>query len=157
MLYFFIDQLGFTFLTGHLDVFLYFSLFLRSTIIGESCARILAFRGHDVLKLNHLGDWGTQFGMLIAHLKDTFKDLGDKPLPVSDLQTFYKAAKKRFDDDAEFKKRAYQAVVKLQSYDPQHISDWEKICDISKKGKFRNILTYPPVAPEVSGALGLNH
>uniref|UniRef100_A0A183TFC7 arginine--tRNA ligase n=1 Tax=Schistocephalus solidus TaxID=70667 RepID=A0A183TFC7_SCHSO len=104
-----------------------------STIIGESVSRLLAFLGHDILKLNHLGDWGTQFGMLIAHLHDTFKDLGDQPLPVSDLQTFYKASKKRFDEDEEFKKRAYEAVVKLQAHDPLYIRDWNKICDISKR------------------------
>ncbi|VDN13204.1 unnamed protein product [Dibothriocephalus latus] len=106
---------------------------LRSTIIGESVSRLLIFLGHDILKLNHLGDWGTQFGMLIAHLHDTFKDLGDQPLPVSDLQTFYKASKKRFDEDEEFKKRAYEAVVKLQAHDPLYIRDWQKICDISKR------------------------
>ncbi|KAL7055131.1 hypothetical protein AAHC03_024494 [Spirometra sp. Aus1] len=106
---------------------------LRSTIIGESVARLLAFLGHDILKLNHLGDWGTQFGMLIAHLHDTFKDLGDQPLPISDLQTFYKASKKRFDEDEAFKKRAYEAVVKLQAHDPLYLRDWNKICDISKR------------------------
>ncbi|KAM7534871.1 hypothetical protein Aperf_G00000108445 [Anoplocephala perfoliata] len=106
---------------------------LRSTIIGESVSRLLAFRGHKVIKINHLGDWGTQFGMLIAHLKDTFGDLGDKALPVSDLQKFYKEAKKRFDSEEDFKKRSYEAVVKLQSHDPEHIRDWRKICDISEK------------------------
>ncbi|VUZ44461.1 unnamed protein product [Hymenolepis diminuta] len=106
---------------------------LRSTIIGESVYRILTLMGHDVVKINHLGDWGTQFGMLIAHLKDTFGDLGDQALPVSDLQKFYKEAKKRFDSEEDFKKRSYEAVVKLQSYDPEHIKNWEKICDVSKK------------------------
>ncbi|KAM7534653.1 hypothetical protein Aperf_G00000108497 [Anoplocephala perfoliata] len=106
---------------------------LRSTIIGDCVARILAFRGHNVIKINHLGDWGTQFGMLIAHLKDTFGDLGDKALPVSDLQKFYKEAKKRFDSEEDFKKRSYEAVVKLQSHDPEHIRDWRKICDVSMK------------------------
>ncbi|KAL5968638.1 Arginine--tRNA ligase cytoplasmic [Taenia solium] len=105
---------------------------LRSTIIGESISRLLKFMGHDVLKLNHLGDWGTQFGMLIAHLKDTFEDLGDRPLPVTDLQKFYQEAKVRFDEDEDFKKRSYDAVVKLQAYDPEHIKNWEKICDVSK-------------------------
>ncbi|VDM19495.1 unnamed protein product [Hydatigera taeniaeformis] len=106
---------------------------LRSTIIGESISRLLKFMGHNVLKLNHLGDWGTQFGMLIAHLKDTFKDLGDRPLPVTDLQKFYQEAKIRFDDDEDFKKRSYDAVVKLQAFDPEHIKNWEKICDVSKQ------------------------
>ncbi|CDS36391.1 arginyl tRNA synthetase cytoplasmic [Echinococcus multilocularis] len=105
---------------------------LRSTIIGESVSRLLKFMGHDVLKLNHLGDWGTQFGMLIVHLKDTFEDLGDRPLPITDLQKFYQEAKVRFDKDEDFKRRSYDAVVKLQSYDPEHIKNWEKICDVSK-------------------------
>ncbi|VDN12285.1 unnamed protein product [Dibothriocephalus latus] len=112
----------------------------KSTIIGESVARLLAFLGHDILKLNHLGDWGTQFGMLIAHLHDTFKDLGDQPLPISDLQTFYKASKKRFDEDDAFKKRAYEAVVKLQAHDPLYIRDWNKICDISKRGMMESLV-----------------
>lgn len=106
----------------------------RSTIIGESISRLLARMGHSVLKLNHLGDWGTQFGMLIAHLSDTYKDLGDQPLPISDLQTFYKASKQRFDEDEVFKKRAHESVVKLQSYDKEHIKMWNKICDISMNG-----------------------
>ncbi|VDN98947.1 unnamed protein product [Rodentolepis nana] len=106
---------------------------LRSTIIGESVYRILTLMGHDVVKINHLGDWGTQFGMLIAHLKDTFGDLGEQALPVSDLQKFYKEAKTRFDSEEDFKKRSYEAVVKLQSFDPEHIRNWEKICDVSKR------------------------
>lgn len=106
---------------------------LRSTIIGDSICRLMEFLGHDVLRLNHLGDWGTQFGMLIAHLEDRFPDFATKPPPISDLQTFYKESKKRFDEDEEFKKRAYQAVVKLQAHEPVHIKGWQEICDISKR------------------------
>ncbi|KAK4327593.1 hypothetical protein Pmani_001950 [Petrolisthes manimaculis] len=106
---------------------------LRSTVIGESIARLMEFLGHDVLRLNHLGDWGTQFGMLIAHLEDKFPNFATSSPPISDLQTFYKESKVRFDEDEPFKKRAYQAVVKLQSHDPKHIKGWEEICDISKK------------------------
>lgn len=106
---------------------------LRSTIIGESISRLLEFLGHDVLRINHLGDWGTQFGMLIAHLQDRFPDFATKPPPIADLQTFYKESKKRFDEDEEFKKRAYQAVVKLQAHEPVHIKGWQEICDISKR------------------------
>ncbi|KAK7085931.1 hypothetical protein SK128_023695 [Halocaridina rubra] len=105
---------------------------LRSTIIGDSICHLLEFLGHDVLRLNHLGDWGTQFGMLIAHLKDEFPDFANNPPPISDLQAFYKASKKRFDEDEEFKKRAYEAVVKLQAHDPAHKKGWEEICEISK-------------------------
>ncbi|KAG0726435.1 Arginine--tRNA ligase, cytoplasmic [Chionoecetes opilio] len=106
---------------------------LRSTIIGDSIARLMEYLGHDVLRINHLGDWGTQFGMLIAHLEDRFPDFATKPPPIADLQTFYKESKKRFDEDAEFKKRAYQAVVKLQAHNPIHIKGWQEICEISKK------------------------
>lgn len=84
---------------------------LRSTIIGESMSRLFEFAGYDVLRLNHVGDWGTQFGMLIAHLQDKFPDYLTVSPPIGDLQAFYKESKKRFDADEEFKKRAYQCVV----------------------------------------------
>lgn len=106
---------------------------LRSTIIGESICRMLEFLGHDVLRLNHIGDWGTQFGMLIAHLEDRFPDYDTVSPPISDLQTFYKQSKARFDEDAEFKKRAYDRVVKLQSGDPKCTRAWTLICDVSRK------------------------
>ncbi|KAJ8712477.1 hypothetical protein PYW07_005319 [Mythimna separata] len=104
---------------------------LRSTIIGESICRILEFLGHDVLRINHLGDWGTQFGMLIAHLQDKFPDFKTVSPPISDLQAFYKESKKRFDEDEEFKKRAYACVVELQSHQPDYIAAWKLICDVS--------------------------
>ncbi|XP_056630982.1 arginine--tRNA ligase, cytoplasmic [Diorhabda sublineata] len=106
---------------------------LRSTIIGDSICRLLEFLGHDVLRINHVGDWGTQFGMLIAHLEDKFPDYNVKSPPISDLQAFYKESKKRFDEDEEFKKRAYASVVKLQSFEPLHKKAWELICDVSRK------------------------
>ena len=62
----------------------------RSTIIGESISRLLEWVGHDVLRINHLGDWGTQFGMLIAHLQDKFPNFLTERPPISDLQAFYK-------------------------------------------------------------------
>lgn len=106
---------------------------LRSTIIGESISRLLEFLGHDVLRLNHVGDWGTQFGMLIAHLEDRFPNFATVSPPISDLQTFYKESKGRFDSDEEFKKRAYERVVKLQSGDPERVKAWKLICDVSRK------------------------
>lgn len=106
---------------------------LRSTIIGESLARLLEFVGHDVLRLNHVGDWGTQFGMLIAHLEDEFPNYKEVVPPIADLQAFYKASKKRFDDDAEFKKRAYQRVVQLQGGDADVRKAWTLICEASRK------------------------
>lgn len=65
-------------------------LYFRSTIIGESISRLLEWVGHDVLRINHLGDWGTQFGMLIAHLQDKFPNFLKETPPISDLQAFYK-------------------------------------------------------------------
>nr|AHF48759.1 cytoplasmic arginyl-tRNA synthetase [Caryedes brasiliensis] len=111
---------------------------LRSTIIGETIARLLEFLNFDVLRINHIGDWGTQFGMLITHLQDKFPDYLDNLPPISDLQAFYKEAKKRFDADDEFKKRAYTSVVKLQSFEPNHKKAWELICDVSRR-EFQNI------------------
>ncbi|RDD45876.1 Arginine--tRNA ligase, cytoplasmic [Trichoplax sp. H2] len=105
---------------------------LRSTIIGDSISRLLEFVGHDVVRISHLGDWGTQFGMLIAHLRDTFPNYLNQSPPIADLQAFYKAAKVRFDEDAVFKKRAYEAVVKLQARESDYFKAWEMICDVSK-------------------------
>lgn len=106
---------------------------LRSTIIGESMCRLFEFLGYDVLRLNHVGDWGTQFGMLIAHLQDKFPNYLTESPPISDLQGFYKESKKRFDEEEEFKKRAYQCVVRLQSKEPDFIKAWSLICDVSRK------------------------
>uniref|UniRef100_A0A8C0H2C5 Arginine--tRNA ligase, cytoplasmic n=1 Tax=Chelonoidis abingdonii TaxID=106734 RepID=A0A8C0H2C5_CHEAB len=106
---------------------------LRSTIIGDSMCRLFEFVGYDVLRLNHLGDWGTQFGMLIAHLQDKFPDFLTVSPPIGDLQAFYKESKRRFDTEEEFKKRAYQCVVLLQSKSPDFIKAWKLICDVSRK------------------------
>mmetsp|Transcript_24971 Transcript_24971/g.63731 ORF Transcript_24971/g.63731 Transcript_24971/m.63731 type:complete len:602 (+) Transcript_24971:35-1840(+) len=106
---------------------------LRSTVIGEACARILEFAGHEVHRLNHTGDWGTQFGMLIEHLQDEFPDFQKARPPLSDLVTFYKAAKKRFDEDEAFKGRARQKVVALQSGEPAARTAWTMLCDISRE------------------------
>lgn len=81
-----------------------------------------------------MGDWGTQFGMLIAHLKDKFPNYTQEVPPISDLQAFYKESKKRFDEEPEFKTRAYESVVKLQKFDPEIIKGWQLICDVSRKG-----------------------
>ncbi|XP_003215170.1 arginine--tRNA ligase, cytoplasmic isoform X2 [Anolis carolinensis] len=106
---------------------------LRSTIIGDSMCRLFEFVGYDVLRLNHLGDWGTQFGMLIAHLQDKFPDYLTVSPPIGDLQAFYKESKRRFDTEEEFKKRAYQCVVLLQSKNPEFIKAWKLICDVSRQ------------------------
>ncbi|VAH02786.1 unnamed protein product [Triticum turgidum subsp. durum] len=89
---------------------------LRSTIIGDTLARMFEFSNVEVLRRNHVGDWGTQFGMLIEFLFEKFpnwEELGSQA--IGDLQVFYKASKQRFDEDAEFKDRAQQAVVRLQA------------------------------------------
>ncbi|XP_066593262.1 arginine--tRNA ligase, cytoplasmic isoform X2 [Prorops nasuta] len=111
---------------------------LRSTIIGDSISKLLEYLGHDVVRLNHVGDWGTQFGMLIAHLQEEFPNYLTVSPPIENLQTFYKQSKVRFDSDEEFKKRAYNCVVKLQAFDPDMVKGWQLICDVSRK-EFQNL------------------
>lgn len=108
---------------------------LRSTIIGDSLARLFEFLGHDVLRLNHIGDWGTAFGMLIAYMKEEAPQVltGKEKTDLSHLMGWYRASKKRFDDDPAFKKRAQLEVVSLQSGEPNALRAWEIICDISRK------------------------
>eukprot|EP00929_Paragymnodinium_shiwhaense_P009784 TRINITY_DN114118_c0_g1_i1.p1 TRINITY_DN114118_c0_g1~~TRINITY_DN114118_c0_g1_i1.p1 ORF type:complete len:588 (-),score=204.58 TRINITY_DN114118_c0_g1_i1:132-1895(-) len=105
---------------------------LRSTIIGESTCRILEFCGHEVHRLNHVGDWGTQFGMLIEYMKEKYPNFQDSLPDVSDLQEFYKAAKKRFDEDEAFKQKAQLAVVDLQAGGEFSRMAWQKICEVSR-------------------------
>ena len=108
---------------------------LRSTIIGDSISKIFEFRGYIVLRLNHIGDWGTQFGMLITQLKDLYSsDLKEiDRIKISDLVEFYKASKKRFDNETEFQKRSREEVVKLQSGDKKSIEAWKLLCNQSRK------------------------
>lgn len=109
---------------------------LRSTIIGDTLANVLEFLGHNVIRLNHVGDWGTQFGMLVEHLRDEFPEALDgekaKDVNLGDLVLLYKAAKKRFDVDEEFKKRAREGVVKLQAGNPEELAAWETLCAASR-------------------------
>lgn len=108
---------------------------LRSTIIGDALARLFQFLGHDVLRLNHIGDWGTQFGMLIAYMQDVAPDAltGTMDADLPQLMQWYKESKKRFDEDPEFKKRSQLQVVKLQGGDPISLKAWQAICAISRK------------------------
>ncbi len=108
---------------------------LRSTIIGESLARLMEFLGHDVLRLNHVGDWGTQFGMLIAYLKKFHEDVleGNEDAELSELMHWYKESKKLFDEDSVFKASAQREVVDLQAHSPVSLKAWKKICEISRK------------------------
>jgi arginyl-tRNA synthetase len=106
---------------------------LRSTIIGDSLARVLSYLGHDVLRLNHIGDWGTAFGMLIAYMKDDVADVlaGERQAGLPDLMQWYRAAKQRFDAEPEFQDRARAHVVALQGGDAEARQAWEIICGIS--------------------------
>jgi arginyl-tRNA synthetase len=106
---------------------------LRSTIIGDSIARILEFLGHDVLRLNHLGDWGTQFGMLITHLKQAYPEALNtaNALALGDLTSFYKQAKQRFDEDEAFRETSRLEVVELQSGNPETLKAWNLLCQQS--------------------------
>ncbi len=108
---------------------------LRSTIIGDSIARVLEFRGQDVLRLNHVGDWGTQFGMLITYLKEAYPDALTKAdaLDIGDLVAFYKKAKIRFDEDEAFKEASRKQVVALQSGDEESRQAWQLLCDQSRR------------------------
>ena len=105
---------------------------LRSTIIGDSVVRTLEFLGHKVIRQNHVGDWGTQFGMLLAYMEELRAANGEQAqLELSDLETFYRAAKLRFDESAEFATRARQLVVALQSGDEYCNKLWREFNDIS--------------------------
>ncbi|TVQ43116.1 MAG: arginine--tRNA ligase [Gloeocapsa sp. DLM2.Bin57] len=108
---------------------------LRSTIIGDCLARILSFRGHQVLRLNHVGDWGTQFGMLIAYLREAYPEalVKQDALMIGDLVTFYKQAKLRFDEDENFRETSRQEVVKLQSGVEDTRRAWELLCEQSRR------------------------
>ena len=104
---------------------------LRSTIIGDSIARSLEFQGHKVVRQNHMGDWGTQFGMLIAHLEDTMQGGSIDGTALADLEEFYRDAKKRFDDEDDFATKAREYVVKLQGGDERCIELWKQFIEIS--------------------------
>ena len=104
---------------------------LRSTIIGDALARILEYQGHSVVRQNHMGDWGTQFGMLIAELEEQMGEGEQAELALNDLEVFYQQSKKHFDADPEFADRARAYVVKLQSGDAHCRTLWQKFIDVS--------------------------
>lgn len=111
---------------------------LRSTIIGDAAVRTLEFLGHHVIRANHVGDWGTQFGMLIAWLeKQQQENAGD--MALADLEGFYRDAKKHYDEDEAFAERARNYVVKLQSGDAYFREMWRKLVDITMA---QNQITY---------------
>lgn len=111
---------------------------LRSTIIGDAAVRTLEFLGHHVIRANHVGDWGTQFGMLITWLeKQQQENAGD--MALADLEGFYRDAKKHYDEDEAFAERARNYVVKLQSGDTYFREMWRKLVDITMT---QNQITY---------------
>lgn len=103
---------------------------LRSTIIGDAVVRTLEFVGHKVIRQNHVGDWGTQFGMLLAYLQEQRNEQGSD-IALSDLEEFYRAAKQRFDESKEFAQHARVLVVALQSGDEQCNALWREFNEIS--------------------------
>ncbi|WP_448568973.1 arginine--tRNA ligase [Thalassotalea ganghwensis] len=104
---------------------------LRSTIIGDAVVRAIEFRGDNVIRQNHMGDWGTQFGMLLAHLSDKLAANEVAETALADLENFYREAKVRFDNEEGFADRAREYVVKLQGGDKQCAQLWQRFIDIS--------------------------
>lgn len=104
---------------------------LRGTIIGDCLARVLEGSGHEVIRQNHVGDWGTQFGMLISYMQELNSTEDKKAANLADLEAFYRAAKTRFDADPDFAERARSSVVQLQSGDPEMLKVWEHFIDES--------------------------
>jgi arginyl-tRNA synthetase len=141
---------------------------LRSTVIGDSLARILKFAGHRVIPQNHIGDWGTPFGMLIEHLNDVGRDAAVQELSVGSLNEFYQAARKKFNDDPAFAERSRQRVVQLQALDETTLEAWRVLTGASRQyftiiyDKLGVLLTdadvrgesfYNPFLPEVAADL----
>ncbi|MDY4595200.1 MAG: arginine--tRNA ligase [[Pasteurella] aerogenes] len=110
---------------------------LRSTIIGDAVVRTLEFLGHNVIRANHVGDWGTQFGMLIAYLEKMENEHASE-MELSDLEAFYRAAKEHYDSDPVFAEKARGYVVKLQGGDEYCHTMWKKLVNITMQQNQRN-------------------
>ncbi|HHE3586423.1 TPA: arginine--tRNA ligase [Pasteurella multocida] len=110
---------------------------LRSTIIGDAVVRTLEFLGNKVIRANHVGDWGTQFGMLIAYLEKVENESASE-MELSDLEAFYRAAKEHYDSDPVFAEKARNYVVKLQSGDEYCRTMWKKLVDITMQQNQHN-------------------
>lgn len=122
---------------------------LRSTIIGDAISRVIEFQGHEVIRQNHIGDWGTQFGMLIAFLR-TSGDQSAAASGIADLEDFYRQSKKRFDDDPAFQEEARRTVVRLQSGEPAEREAWQQIIAETRK-------EYQPVYERLNVKLRQEH
>ncbi len=105
---------------------------LRTTVVGDALARVLEHLGHQVIRQNHIGDWGTPFGMLIEQLLDAGEDSDEARLVESDPNAFYQAARAKFDADEAFATRARARVVLLQGGDPETLRLWAELVDLSK-------------------------
>jgi arginyl-tRNA synthetase len=105
---------------------------LRTTVVGDAIARVLEFAGHHVIRDNHVGDWGTPFGMLIEHLLDVGEDSPEASLLRTDPNTFYQAARREFDSVPAFAERSRERVVELQGGDPATLKLWEELVDLNK-------------------------
>ncbi|MDW3214362.1 MAG: arginine--tRNA ligase [Ilumatobacteraceae bacterium] len=104
---------------------------LRTTVIGDALVRMLEFQGHEVIRENHIGDWGRPFGMMIEHLLDIGEDVAAEGLKQGDLDGFYKAANAKFAGSEEFQERSRERVVKLQAREPETIAIWQRLVDMS--------------------------
>ncbi len=124
---------------------------LRPAIIGDCLARILEFIGHDVLRISHVGDWGTPFGMLIAYLREAYSEAltSKEKLDLGELSTFYRQAKKRFDEDENFREAARLSVVQLQAGDEETILAWKIVCDLSSRS-YQKIYDLMGIYPEIT-------
>ncbi len=105
---------------------------LRTTVVGDAVVRILEYQGHEVIRANHLGDWGTQFGLMIEHLLDVGEDTALKQLSSGEVNAFYQAARAKFDGDPAFAQRSRHRVVLLQGGDVETLRLWQELVDDSK-------------------------
>jgi arginyl-tRNA synthetase len=127
---------------------------LRTTVVGDAIVRILEYLGHDVIRANHLGDWGTQFGLLVEHLLDVGEDTARQQLSAGEINAFYQAARIKFDGDPAFADRSRNRVVLLQGGDKETLRLWQVLVDVSKQyyntiyGRLGITLTDADLAPE---------
>jgi arginyl-tRNA synthetase len=106
---------------------------LRTTIVGDAVVRVLEYLGNDVIRANHLGDWGTQFGLLLEHLLDVGEEAANEQLAAGEINEFYRAANAKFKADPSFAERARRRVVALQAGDPETLRLWNMLIGDSKK------------------------
>src|SRR5215472_1887230 len=127
---------------------------LRTTVVGDAFVRVLEYLGHEVIRANHIGDWGTQFGLLLEHLKDVGEEVAYAQLAAGEINEFYQAAKVSFDSDPAFAERSRRRVVALQAGEPETLRLWEMLVNDSKQyyntiyGKLGVTLTDADLDPE---------